>query len=965
MICACNALAAQSNLLLNGDLTKGSGNSPDGWHIAAWKNGPDFTAFRWHHARDVPSEIEISSIKPNDAYWAQTIQLAPGWYHFTANIRTEGVAANATGANLGIVEDGIISPQLNGTTDWTTVGFYLKVSQRVADLPLACRLGGFASLNTGTVFCRDIEAVAILEPPANADHCYDLDSIRRGPKSSSATSAARNLSLMWGALVAIATLLFAASFWVRKLAAAPGNGAGVPAERASAHSASAAVATASARPLEADLRRARVAHRVMDYVAEIAVALAVAMIASLAILRLDGTPYSINFGAALTGLKTVLPVTGVAALKLWSFWALSAMVLAGLSLQLDPTIDLLDAVLMGASGVWVSAYLLGQLLGPIRLFRPFTIWLLLGASIVQLYRKPPRLPPLAASAGQKLTLLAFGLLAIGLVPLELGSPLAPYMDVLSYPASVQRILSFGVYLPFDNDPFGCWGPRAQTPGLELFYAMLALGSRVTLGVLAHSGTMIPMAALLIFTTYRLGLTLGNDTVGGVAALLLFLTNIFRRLTGMRGTAVALALVALGLAFFLDRRRNRTLMGAGAILLGASIASHAIDGGLAMLAAATASLIWLAEGDYHRFAAGVGCLFGAALIALPELMIGLGKPIPYPLLPFAEIVGIVLIIATVKNLNRRAAQPEYRLPWLNGALLLLFVAWVMYADAITHDSMFVDIMKRLPLLSMLGLAGLVVSIAVNDSFALPNGPALMAVMLLFGANGQFLGFFAGITGNEAVRSGIGDIGFKLGEYWCPYFLVFPAAIPFALLFNLSFRSRMIVVLALLTMLIYPWYPRFHVDYNFDEHSIAEEWGIDLGIAAGGFWSETHDSRWTMGAADFALVDYLRREQALGHITTDTHILHIAHDATVLGDFNHFSVFTGINDDPILYDIPDTDIGWMATSRVRPISQLPSALTEHPAYILEQISPPSWMTNPPDGYTEVFREDTLRLFRRAID
>ena len=704
-------------------------------------------------------------------------------------------------------------------------------------------------------------------------------------------------------------------------------------------------------------------HGEKDHVAVIAVALAVASVAWLAIRRLDGTPYSINFDAALAGLRPVLPVTGAAALKLWSFWGLSAIVIAGLSLQIDPTLDLLDAVLAGASGVWVVAYLLGQLLGPIRLFRPVTIWLLLAAGIIQLYRKPPRLPPLAASAGQKLTMISFGLLALGLMPLEFGSPLAPYMDVLSYPASVQRILSFGVYLPFDNDPFGCWGPRAQTPGLELFYAMLALGSRVKLGVLAHSGTMIPMAALLIFATYRLGLTLASDTVGGVAALLLFLTNIFRRLTGMRGTAVAFALVALGLAFFLDRRRNRTLVGAGAIVLGASVASHAIDGGLAMLAAATGALTWLVQGDYRRFTAGLGCLFGAALIALPELMIGLGKPVPYPLLPLAQIAGIAVIILAVKNLNRNAAQSEYRLPWLNGALVLLFVAWVMYCDAIAHDSMFVPIMRQLPLLSLFGLAGLVVWITVDDSFALPNGLALVAAMLLLGAIGQFLGLFAGITGNEAVRSGIDDIGFKLGEYWCPYFLVFPAAIPFALLFDMGFRSRMIVVLALLTMLIYPWYPRFHVDYNFDEHSIAEEWGIDLGIAAGGFWSGTHDSRWTMGSADFALVDYLRGEQALGRITTGTHILHIAQDATVMGDFNHFSVFTGINDDPMLYDIPGTDIGWMATSRVRSIYQLSSALDEHPAYILEQISPPPWVKNPPDGYTEVFRKDTLRLFRRA--
>ena len=72
---------------------------------------------------------------------------------------------------------------------------------------------------------------------------------------------------------------------------------------------------------------------------------------------------------------------------------------------------------------------------------------------------------------------------------------------------------------------------------------------------------------------------------------------------------------------------------------------------------------------------------------------------------------------------------------------------------------------------------------------------------------------------------------------------------------------------------------------------------------------------------------------------THILHLAHDATVMGDFNRFSVFTGINDDPILQYIPSTDIWWFATSRVRPISELPRALTENPPYILEQVDPPS--------------------------
>src|SRR5208282_6822490 len=111
--------------------------------------------------------------------------------------------------------------------------------------------------------------------------------------------------------------------------------------------------------------------------------------------------------------------------------------------------------------------------------------------------------------------LALGLLSIGMLPMELGSPVTPYMDVLSYPASVQRILSFGVYLPFDNNPYGCFGGYNQTPSFELFLAMLASATRVKLGVLAQSGTMLPMAALIIFATYRLGRTLANDTAGGI------------------------------------------------------------------------------------------------------------------------------------------------------------------------------------------------------------------------------------------------------------------------------------------------------------------------------------------------------------------------------------------------------------------------------------------------------------------
>jgi hypothetical protein len=846
------------------------------------------------------------------------------------------VASGATGANLSFLTDGIISADLHGTANWTTVGFYLRVIQAADEVTLACRLGGFASLNSGAMYCRDIEANPVSTPLAGADHVYELD---LNPAATGSILLA-NGRFAWLLLAAIAVLAVIMGVWIGRFAYSD-NGAATQ------------IVVPNAPPLEA---------RQTDYWSISTAGVAVALVAWLAIRRLGNTPYEVNFEAALTGLGSIWQTTVPAALRLWLFWGLASVVTSGIMLQMDPGIDLLDALLAGASGVWLIAYFLGQLLGPVGLFSSLTIWMLLAIGIIQLARHPPKLRRPAPSPGQKLAIIAFLLLVVELLPLQFGSPVAPYMDVLSYPASVQRILSFGVYLPFDNDPYGCWGPRAQTPGLELFYAMLALASRVKLGVLAHSGAMLPMAAMLIFATYRLGLTLAGDMAGGIAALLLFECNIFRRLTGMRGTAAAFVLVAIALGFFLDRRRNRTLIAAGAFILGTAVAAHAIDGALAMVAAGLATLGWLAEGDYRRFAAAAGCLCGAMLIAIPEIAIGLGRPITYPLLPLSQVAGFGIILISVRYLEAPAFQLRRPLRLLAPALVPAFFMLIMLSDALTHESPFVGIMHQLPLLTLLGMAGLVVWLIETDQPPQRKAAALLAAILSFGMIGKGLEMLASSPGSEAVRSGIADIGFKLAEYWTPYFLVFPAAIPFAALCDRKPHYRTAIVVAFLTMLIYPWSPRFDTDYNYSEHSISEEWGIGMGIAAGGFWSGTHDSRWTMDSDDFALVRFLDREKANGRITTATHILHIAHDAKVMGDFNRFSVFTGIDDDPILYEIPGSDIGWMATSRVRPIAELGIALAQHPAYILEQVNPPPGMKNPPNGYEEVFRRNTLRLFRR---
>jgi hypothetical protein len=164
----------QRNILLNGDLTDGTGNSPADWESAAWQ--AKSAVFRWNHPAGVPGELQISSDQPNDAHWSQTVHLSPGWYHFSASMRAEGVTHGGGGAILYEFVNGVGSEALYGTTNWQTVGFYLKAGSSGADAKLACRLGGFASLNTGKAFCRDLRVVEVATPPTDAAaFTFDLD----------------------------------------------------------------------------------------------------------------------------------------------------------------------------------------------------------------------------------------------------------------------------------------------------------------------------------------------------------------------------------------------------------------------------------------------------------------------------------------------------------------------------------------------------------------------------------------------------------------------------------------------------------------------------------------------------------------------------------------------------------------------------------------------------------------------
>ena len=129
LVCAvfiCAAIAAgasapcfadeQKNLLLNADFAKGSEDQPDSWRTEAWINSPEAFQTHWHQYSDKPSEMEVDNLQANDGRWMQPLTLAPGWYQLSVDIRTENVGAQQSGATVSIMEDGIMSPELHGTT---------------------------------------------------------------------------------------------------------------------------------------------------------------------------------------------------------------------------------------------------------------------------------------------------------------------------------------------------------------------------------------------------------------------------------------------------------------------------------------------------------------------------------------------------------------------------------------------------------------------------------------------------------------------------------------------------------------------------------------------------------------------------------------------------------------------------------------------------------------------------------
>jgi len=671
------------------------------------------------------------------------------------------------------------------------------------------------------------------------------------------------------------------------------------------------------------------------------------------------------------GFAAVLPSTAWAACKVWTFWTVAAVIVGGLLLRSDPDLGLLDATIGGFLGVWIVSWVGANLLGPIGLFRSTTIWALFLAGGIWLWRSPPRVVLRPLSAGQKLGALTFVLIAPVLLIEQLGSPVPPFMDVLATPAGAQRILTFGLYLPFDNEPYGYFGPSCQLPGLEVFYAFLGLGSHTQLALLAETAAILPMAGLLILTTYRFGRAIAGDVAGGMATLFLFATILFRTLPYVHGRTVSFVLVGAGLAFFFDERRSATRLMLSALMLGTAVGTHAIIGSLGMMVVAATVFLWLLSGELSAAVAGVGLLVGAALIAFPEVAVGVRLVLPYPALPLLQLVGIVLVVLSARRLHGRTVRDGAK--WLRWALAVFVIVallwhppWVMTNN---HH-------RRFPLLVFGGGLGFVLMLWTEGAASLQrrrrvvnarpvwvlSGPVVLAMVLGIAIEAASRRL-AGISDNPEIRFTIGDLLWKV-DYWYPYVLLFPTGFLAAEVYRRI--SPRVAVFLVLAVLMFPWRdrvdpdlpPQATADPNYSQHSMMEGWIYHLLTGKGGYWGSTADHRWAQSSAELALMDVLRNEVAAGRITTATRLVHLEAEYVYLYKDNLlFSVYTGIHDDPYV-DVGTLD--WDRSSRLRPIEQVHTRLAERPPYVAIRGNPP---IAPEElrGYTEIFNRDGVRLLR----
>jgi len=177
---------AAGELVKNGLFARGAGENPEGWTHDGYAADGQATRFEWKvDAASQLGAIAITTTVSNDARWTQSVPVSPStWYRVSGWVKTENVGPNAMGAYLSVMNTFDNSRDLRGTQGWQPVSLWVKTTGLETTLLVACRLGGYGSINTGTAYFTGISVEAAGLPPRGEPFVYGGtvdESSTRGP----------------------------------------------------------------------------------------------------------------------------------------------------------------------------------------------------------------------------------------------------------------------------------------------------------------------------------------------------------------------------------------------------------------------------------------------------------------------------------------------------------------------------------------------------------------------------------------------------------------------------------------------------------------------------------------------------------------------------------------------------------------------------------------------------------------
>jgi hypothetical protein len=674
--------------------------------------------------------------------------------------------------------------------------------------------------------------------------------------------------------------------------------------------------------------------------------------------RLRTSPFALDWQAARAGLAVVVTDTGPAALRTWLVLGVSVAALARWlrrgSRGFSPSEALAGALIL----LWTMSYLTLLALGPLGLYRPAVLRVMLtGVVVVALFLTRGTPPRWRARPGRFVAILAFALIAPSLLVLQLASPVSPFMDVLPYVASVQKIVTFQFYDAFANDAAGQWAPTRQVGGTDAFFSWISLltGMPASLGI---TSTMVAIAGFQILAIYLLGRTVGGSLTGGFAALFLLQTFVWRRTADARGTAVAFALVASGLALLLQghRRHHPGKAALGAAGLGISVTVNPLIGALGLVTAGLTAVVEMLD-RRHGFVLFTVVLSGAVVLALPQVTIGLAHVTPLWVLPTVAGVGALLLLVIARW---PAGAPPDRTPcsrWPRLLAVLPLPAFALLLHAGRQSAFFTDDWHEYALLTLLGTLGLLAGAALTWRDPRRAPATVPALALWVGIAVHALADPQRFSGTLEMRSLANEVTTKMTYYWSPYWLALAAGVFFAILVRRLGRLPVLVMVLLLTVYPLRQVPQY-LDYDAASLSITESIGFNLTSAARGYFGGYPDHRW-VADQHWAVIDRaLRNEIAANRIDYYTHVLHISQSMGV-----EAALVTGVSVDLIT---PRYDPGsiWTVGGRSRGLDDVPRLLGAHPAYVLLEDFPPDRFGGL-SGYEMLASAPRLQLFRRRSE